>query len=41
MKQRVPSYMIPQRVYRLDQLPLGATGKIDRKALVRRLEIAS
>ncbi len=33
MKKRVPDYMIPQRVHQLDSLPLGATGKIDRKAL--------
>jgi amino acid adenylation domain-containing protein len=37
LKQRVPSYMIPQRVYRLEELPLGATGKIDRKVLLGRL----
>ena len=32
MKKRVPDYMIPKRVQILDALPLGATGKIDRKA---------
>jgi D-alanine--poly(phosphoribitol) ligase subunit 1 len=38
MKKRVPDYMIPKRVHLLDALPLGATGKIDRKALTRMLD---
>jgi len=38
MKKRVPDYMVPQRVHQLDTLPLGATGKIDRKALTRMLD---
>ena len=38
MKKRVPDYMVPQRVHHLDDLPLGSTGKIDRKALVRMLD---
>jgi D-alanine--poly(phosphoribitol) ligase subunit 1 len=38
MKKRVPDYMVPQRIHYLDALPLGATGKIDRKALVRLLD---
>ncbi len=38
MKKRVPHYMIPHRVYILDALPLGSTGKIDRKALTRMLD---
>jgi D-alanine--poly(phosphoribitol) ligase subunit 1 len=37
MKKRVPDYMIPKRVHLLDALPLGSTGKIDRKALTRML----
>jgi amino acid adenylation domain-containing protein len=40
MKKRVPDYMIPKRVHLLDALPLGATGKIDRKALTRMLDEA-
>ena len=38
MKKRVPDYMIPKRIHLLDTLPLGATGKIDRKALTRMLD---
>jgi D-alanine--poly(phosphoribitol) ligase subunit 1 len=37
MKKRVPDYMVPQRIHYLDALPLGATGKIDRKALLHLL----
>ncbi|HEY1803250.1 MAG TPA: amino acid adenylation domain-containing protein [Terracidiphilus sp.] len=40
MKKRVPDYMVPQRIHYLDDLPLGATGKIDRKALARLLDEA-
>jgi D-alanine--poly(phosphoribitol) ligase subunit 1 len=38
MKKRVPDYMIPKRVHLLDKLPLGSSGKIDRKALTRMLD---
>jgi len=38
MKKRVPDYMVPQRVYQLDILPMGITGKIDRRALIRMLD---
>jgi amino acid adenylation domain-containing protein len=38
MKKRVPDYMIPKQVYFLDALPLGSTGKIDRKALTHMLD---
>ena len=37
MKKRVPDYMVPQRVHCLEALPLGATGKTDRKELIRML----
>ena len=38
MKKRVPDYMVPQRVHQLESLPLGSTGKVDRKALIRMLD---
>ncbi|HEX3662797.1 MAG TPA: amino acid adenylation domain-containing protein [Acidobacteriaceae bacterium] len=38
MKKRVPSYMVPGRVEELESLPMSTSGKVDRKALVRRLE---
>jgi len=38
MKKLVPAYMIPLQVHHLDALPLGPTGKIDRRALVRLLD---
>jgi len=38
MRKRVPGYMVPQRVHFLNELPLGSTGKIDRKALIRLLD---
>jgi amino acid adenylation domain-containing protein len=38
MKKRAPDYMIPQRVNYLDALPLGSSGKIDRKALLHMLD---
>ncbi|MGB6725689.1 MAG: amino acid adenylation domain-containing protein [Terracidiphilus sp.] len=40
MKKRVPDYMVPQRIHYLDTLPLGSSGKIDRKALIRLLDEA-
>ena len=33
LRERLPRYMIPNRVHQLDRLPLTPNGKIDRKAL--------
>lgn len=35
LKDLIPSYMIPKHIYRIEQFPLSANGKIDRKRLVR------
>ncbi|PZD96797.1 D-alanine--poly(phosphoribitol) ligase [Paenibacillus sambharensis] len=32
--RKLPSYMVPRRFYSLEQMPLNANGKIDRKALL-------
>jgi non-ribosomal peptide synthetase component E (peptide arylation enzyme) len=33
--------MVPQRILEIDSMPLGPSGKFDRKALALRLEQAS
>lgn len=38
MQQRVPSYMVPQRILEIDPMPLNPAGKFDRRELVQRLE---
>jgi acyl-CoA synthetase (AMP-forming)/AMP-acid ligase II len=38
LKTRLPSYMLPNRVVALDQMPLNSNGKVDRAALRPLLE---
>jgi non-ribosomal peptide synthetase component E (peptide arylation enzyme) len=33
--------MVPQRILEIDPMPLSPSGKVDRKALLRRLEQSS
>lgn len=35
LSQHLPAYMIPQRIFVLEQLPLNNNGKLDRKALMQ------
>ena len=37
LSERLPSYMIPERISVFDSLPLSANGKVDRKAIIRLL----
>jgi acyl-coenzyme A synthetase/AMP-(fatty) acid ligase len=34
----LPGYMVPQKIYAIDALPLNLNGKVDRRWLVRLLE---
>ena len=38
MKARLPGYMLPSAVHRVESLPLNANGKVNRKDLVTLLE---
>ena len=33
LKKTLPAYMLPKRIYTIDQFPLNQNGKTDRKAL--------
>ncbi|MCB9591976.1 MAG: amino acid adenylation domain-containing protein [Sandaracinaceae bacterium] len=39
-RERLPSYMQPSAIHLVDTFPLNANGKVDRKALIARLEAA-
>ncbi|CEJ80096.1 hypothetical protein VHEMI00301 [[Torrubiella] hemipterigena] len=39
LQSLVPSYMIPAHIIALDQMPINANGKVDRKELARRARI--
>jgi amino acid adenylation domain-containing protein len=41
LKERLPPYMVPREIRLVTEFPLNANGKVDRKALRRRLEEAS
>ncbi len=36
LAQALPDYMVPAEIHRVDEMPLNANGKIDRKALIAR-----
>ena len=38
LKEKLPFYMIPQKIIKMDALPMNANGKIDRKILKQGLE---
>lgn len=38
LKRTLPAYMVPKRIYFIDQMPLSANRKIDRKVLLNILE---
>ena len=38
LRSRLPSYMLPRRIIRLDSMPLNSSGKIDRNAIVALLD---
>ena len=37
LKEKMPRYMVPNKIIRLEQMPLTSNGKIDRVTLIQRL----
>jgi D-alanine--poly(phosphoribitol) ligase subunit 1 len=40
LRKKLPHYMVPQRIIERASLPIGRTGKLDRRAMVQELEDA-
>jgi len=38
LRSRLPSYMLPRIIIKLDSMPLNSSGKIDRNAIVALLD---
>ncbi|KAK1250213.1 hypothetical protein MKX08_010216 [Trichoderma sp. CBMAI-0020] len=41
LQSLIPSYMVPSHIALIDQMPLNANGKVDRKSLTRRAQVVA
>ena len=39
LKEKVPAFMIPQKLVKVDEIPLTKNGKMDRKYFQQRMEV--